>query len=387
MRRQLVFLIESRLDGRDHERFGIRYLSGRFNLQVMDCTQLVYPGIPNQPPAVSDGSFGYLSVASRQDVNALAPGGAGCIVVDMLGETSRANKVRRRVLCQGGLRVALRLGGLHFTAAPARDRLAGLIAKVFRPDALQRVCQRAATRAEKWWSPVSPVGLWVYGGTAGSVDAKAPVVYAHSFDYERWSSLGAPVLPAPGDYAVFLDEDIVHHTDYARFGLQPPVSEAAYYPAINRYFDAYQRATGLPVYVAVHPRARYGERPQVWGGRTLLHGQTPEAVAGARQVFAHFTTSISFAVLANKPVAHLVSDELLQSFMGPQILGVSQFLNTRLVNIDSFSPQDASGSVSQVDAGRYGVYRNLYLKADGSRQAPLWTIIADAMDQAVGGRA
>jgi hypothetical protein len=210
----------------------------------------------------------------------------------------------------------------------------------------------------------------VYGGTAASADATGPVVYAHSFDYERWRSLGAPVLPAPRDYALFLDEDIVHHSDYARFGLQPPVSEAAYYPAINRYFDAYQRATGLPVYVAVHPRARYGARPQLWGDRTLLHGQTPQAVA----------------VLANKPVAHLVSDELLQSFMGPQILGVSQLLDTRLVNIDSFSPQDASGSVGQVDEVRYGVYRNLYLKADGSSQAPLWTIIADAMDQAVVGR-
>jgi hypothetical protein len=318
-------------------------------------------------------------------VSDVAPAEVGSIVVDLLGETISANAVRRLVLRNGGLRVALHLGGLHFTPLPWEDRLTGWMAKAWQPDALQRFLQRAAMRVEKMVRPVPSVGMWVCGGKAGSEGGAAAVVYAHSFDYERWRTLGAPALSRPGSYALFLDEDIVHHSDYARFGLQAPVSEAAYYPSINRFFDEYQRSTGLPVYVAAHPRARYAERPQLWGDRTLIHGQAPEAVAGASQVFAHFSTSISFAILANKPVTHLVSDELLESFMGPQVVGVSRFLNTRLVNIDRAHPGNVATALDQVDLARYGAYKNLYLKADGSVEAPLWEIIAVAAEQHMAG--
>jgi hypothetical protein len=385
MQRQLIFLIESRLDERDYARFGIQYLSGRYRVRVLDCTHFVYTRIPTLPPAVADASYQYTPVSSRQDVSDVAPVGAGSIVVDMLGETIAANAVRRQVLCNGGLRVALRLGGLHFTTSPWHDRLAAQMSKVWKPDSLQRFLQRLVTRAEKMLAPVPPVDLWVYGGKAGSDWGAASVVYAHSFDYERWRTLGDPTLPQSGSYALFLDEDIVHHSDYARFGLQPPVSEAAYYPAINRFFDEYQRATGLPVYVAEHPRARYAERPQLWGDRTLIHGQTPEAVISASQVFAHFSTAISFAILANRPVTHLVSDELLQSFMGPQVVGVSRFLNTRLVNIDRTHSESVATVVDQIDVGCYGVYKNLYLKADHSVEGPLWEIIADAAERQMAG--
>lgn len=385
MQRQLIFLIESRLDERDYVRFGIQYLSGRYRVGVLDCTHLVYPRIPTQPPAVVDASYQYTPVSSRQDVSDVAPAGAGSVVVDMLGETISANAVRRQVFRSGGLRVALRLGGLHFTALPLRDRLVGWMSKVGKPDSLQRFLQRLTMRAEKMLAPVPPVDLWVYGGKADGDGGAAAVLYAHSFDYERWCTLGEPTLPQPGSYALFLDEDIVYHSDYDRFGLRPPVSEDAYYPAINRFFDEYQRSTGLPVYVAAHPRARYAERPQLWGNRTLIHGQTPEAVAGASQVFAHFSTAISFAILANRPVTHLVSDELLQSFMGPQVVGVSRFLNTRLVNIDRALPGNVATSVDQIDAARYGAYKNLYLKAEGSVEGPLWEIIADAAEQQMAG--
>jgi hypothetical protein len=381
MQRQLIFLIESRLDERDYVRFGVQYLSRRYRVRVLDCTHLVYPRIPTQPPAVVDASYQYTPVSSRQDVSDLAPAGAGSIVVDMLGETISANALRRQVLRNGGLRVALRLGGLHFTASPLRDRLAGWMSKAWKSDSMRRVLQRAVTRAEKILVPVPPVDMWVCGGKAGNDGGAASVVYAHSFDYERWRTLGTPTLPQPGSYALFLDEDIVHHSDYARFGVQPPVSEAAYYPAINRFFDEYERSTGLPVYVAVHPRARYAERPQLWGDRALIHGQALEAVAGASQVFAHFSTSISFAILANKPVTHLVSDELLKSFMGPQVIGVSRFLNTRLVNIDQTLPGNVAAAVDQIDVARYEAYKNLYLKADGSMEGPLWEIIADAAER------
>jgi hypothetical protein len=381
MKRQLIFLIESRLDGRDYVRFGIQYLSSRYRVQVLDCTHLIYPRIPAQPTTVAAANYRYEQLSNRKDVKELAPGGSGNIVIDMLGETIEANAVRRQVFRNGGLRVALSLGGLHFSTPPMLDRFAKLMKNVRSLASLRRFIHRSMARAENLLAPVPKVDLLICGGRADSNGGKAIEAFAHSFDYERWRAIASLAPSRSGNYAIFLDEDIVYHPDFARSGLRPPVSEATYYPAINLFFEEYERQTGLSVFVAAHPRSRYDERSYLWGERTLIHGRTLEAVAGASHVFAHFSTSLSFAILANKPVTHLVSNDLLKSFMGPKITGVSHFLNTRLINFDHEYPKKIFLGSDQIDSARYRAYKNLYIKADGALEAPLWEIIADALDR------
>ena len=119
----------------------------------------------------------------------------------------------------------------------------------------------------------------------------------------------------------------------------------------------------------------------MWGDRKLFYAQTPEAIKGASQIFLHFSTAISFAILDNKPITHLISDEIMKSFMGRQIVGLSQFLNTPILNIDHPLTKKDALCLTQIDMARYRAYKNMYIKSEDSEKAPLWEIIANAVDQ------
>ena len=382
MKRTLMFLIESHLDQRDYIRFGIEYLSSRYTVQILDCTHFVYPRLITQLNARIDSSYQYKSILNNRDLAEVNPIDVHGIVIDMLGETVKGNMIRRHVLRKGGLRVVVIAGKLHFTEDSLLGRSKKLLLNMWRPIIIKKILAQASIALDRKLAPLRPIDLLVHGGVADNDLIRAnSVIQAHSFDYERWRTLPSCSFINEDKYALFLDEDIAYHPDYARFGIKPPVKETSYYSAINRFFDEYERHTGIPVYVAVHPRAQYSKRPQLWGNRKLLHGQTPEAVNGASQIFIHFSTAISFAILAEKPLTHLVSNELLRSFMGRQIIGVSQFLNTPLLNIDYDLQENTAVNLSHIDIAQYRKFKMLYLKADDSVETTLWEIIANAVDQ------
>lgn len=69
--------------------------------------------------------------------------------------------------------------------------------------------------------------------------------------------------------------------------------------------------------------------------------------------------------------------------MGRQIIGISQFLNTTLLNIDYELDRNVALKLNQIDIAQYRVYKNLYIKTDDSVEEPLWEIIADTVDRKI----
>ena len=384
MKRTLTFLIESHLDQRDYIRFGIEYLSSRYIVQILDCTHFVYPRLITQLNARINNGYQYKSILNNRDLAEVSPIGVHGIVIDMLGETVIGNIIRRHVLKNGGLRVVVIAGKLHFTQVPLLGRSKKLLLKMWRPTTIKRFLAQVARVLDRRLAPVGPIDLLVHGGIADNdVDGAISVIQAHSFDYDRWRTLPDCGFIYKDKYALFLDEDIAYHPDYDRFGIKPPVKEATYYSAINRFFSEFEHHTGIPVYIAVHPRSQYSKRPHLWGSRKLLYGQTMEAVNGASQIFIHFSTAISFAILAKKPLIHLISGEIMKSYLGYQIVGVSKFLNTPLLNIDHELQENVALNLNlnHIDIARYQSYKNMYLKSECSADEPLWEIIANAAEQ------
>lgn len=382
MKRTLTFLIESPLDRRNYIRFGIQYLASRYVVQIIDCTHYVYPKIPAKLNAMIDPGCRYTLISSSKELRNIDPVGIGGIVIDMLGETISGNTVRRHLLQNGGLRVLVLAGRLHFTPSLFLERLKKLIIKAWRPTTIQSFLKQAVRVLDKKLAPVRPIDLLVLGGAADITAIRSTsIVYAHSFDYDRWQTLPQSNLVHQGKFALFLDEDMVSHPDYIRLRLQPAATEASYYSAINLFFNIYQKYTGIPVYVAMHPHSQYLKQSNLWGNRILFYEQTPEAIKAASQIFTHFSTSISFAILANKPITHLISDEIMKSFLGRQIIGLSKFLNTQIVNIDHELNEKVALSLGQIDMARYRAYKNRYIKSEDSEEAPLWEIIAKAAER------
>jgi len=75
----------------------------------------------------------------------------------MLGETISGNNVRRHLLQNGGLRVVVLAGRLHFTPSPFLERLKKLIIKAWRPATIQSFLKQVVKALDKKLTPDRPI--------------------------------------------------------------------------------------------------------------------------------------------------------------------------------------------------------------------------------------
>lgn len=160
-------------------------------------------------------------------------------------------------------------------------------------------------------------------------------VAGHSFTYDIYLGLRNRPCPPRRPYAVFLDENFVYHSDFNVAGVRPPLSESEYYPTLNRFFRDFEQATGLEVVYSAHPRSNYAARLGLLDGRSFVLGGTAELVQGATIVLTHVSTAESFAVLWDKPMAFLTSNELRACHYGPVIDARACLFNKAAINMSA----------------------------------------------------
>ena len=113
-----------------------------------------------------------------------------------------------------------------------------------------------------------------------------------------------------------------------------------------------------------------------WKDFEIHRGDAPRLVMNAKIVFCHQTTSISFAILYQKPIIFLTSNELVESWLGDRISKISKLLKSRLLNInnlDELSEWNNTWDIS-IDHAAYLSYRNDYIKTNKSEELELWQI-------------
>lgn len=195
------------------------------------------------------------------------------------------------------------------------------------------------------------------------------VVILHHHDYSIYQHNGSrdTTPPVNDQYAVFLDNMLPHHPDFARINEQT-FEYASYFRRLNSLFDHVEQKTGLQVVIAAHPKSDY---KQEFNGRPVIKYKTNELVKGSALVMAHQSNSIYFAVLNNKPLLLVYSDEFLSpAIKSPllkniyySILIYQQLLGTGSVNMDNLEDL----RLKEVDETLYQTFIRNYITA-GSKQ-------------------
>lgn len=207
------------------------------------------------------------------------------------------------------------------------------------------------------------------------------ILWVGSQDYHIYHRL--PVVSKDGlpeaPYAVFIDDNLPYASDWSLLGLPAPVTPQRYYPAMQRLLDAVETRWGMPVVVASHPSSRHDERVQQgFHGRRLIHGRTAELVRNAHAVLLHGSTAVSFAVLANKPMLFLGSDELSTCSYGLHVNTMASELGHVPLNIDSHTSLPAPNGLAPNPA-IYSRYADRYLCRRGSSESQPWQAFIDYM--------
>lgn len=207
-------------------------------------------------------------------------------------------------------------------------------------------------------------------------------IWAHHFDYDTYLALRELPHQDEAPYALFLDQDFVNNSDRMITGTAPYVSESRYYSSLNRFFSDFEMRTGLPVKIAAHPKSEISFTSAAFSGRTTEKGDTARLTRDATIVFGHYSFALSFAILWNKPLVLLTTDELCNYYLYPYIEAYRDGLSVPLVNVDK--RQSATIDLPawlDISTNAYREFKYDHIKAPGTPEKPLWEIFSNAVNE------
>lgn len=170
-------------------------------------------------------------------------------------------------------------------------------------------------------------------------DREVVTLHHHGYTIYRHSHLQQAPPLVKGKYAVFLDNMLPHHPDFARINGRS-LEYDSYFRRLRGLFDHIEQTTGMQVVIAAHPKSDYKDE---FNGRPVIKYKTNELVKDSALVMAHQSNSIYFAVLNNKPLLLVYSDE----FLNPAIK--SPLLKDIYYSILIYQHQLGTGSVNMDD--------------------------------------
>ncbi|MEO9963465.1 MAG: hypothetical protein ABJ388_03135 [Alphaproteobacteria bacterium] len=230
-------------------------------------------------------------------------------------------------------------------------------------------------RAGSWRDPISTEGVHLW---------RSEVVELESLDvaWARAAENTATNVP-DNAFAVYVDESLHDHPDYAITGIPAPVEKESFFPALRRTFDRIEREQGLEVIVALHPKAHYTpqELAQYFGNRQTISAQTPALIQSAALILLHNSTSVTYAVLYRKPILFLTSHDIDKSWLRWDLDVRSYWLSQPVHNIDVGESNNLNAIPKPtVNERRYADFECHFLRSPHARAGTAVEIVADRFE-------
>ncbi len=193
------------------------------------------------------------------------------------------------------------------------------------------------------------------------------VLPANSFDYSMALNkyISNKFENNNQDTIVFLDTGSpLFKTDSFMFGNKVPCTKELWYPSLVNFFNILEKKTLKKVIIAAHPKHKYSkENKHYFGNRKIIHRDTMNLVSQASLVLVTNSTAVSYAVMFNKPVLVLLSNELIKD--ANVLLEESNYLSSMLgcstINIDIIDEKLLSNF--SINSEKYLAYINKYLSS------------------------
>lgn len=154
-------------------------------------------------------------------------------------------------------------------------------------------------------------------------------------DYEKLMLNDVPRI-IESEYIVFCDIYFPYHSDLFYFlKLKKLPDGKEYQKRMRKYFDYLEKKYNIPVVIAAHPKSNYkgGE----FGDRQIIKYQTDSLVKYSKMVTMHVCNTTSYAVMCNKPLAYIVTDDYLSL---PDIKRQIKVLVNKTLGLDYYNIDD-----------------------------------------------
>ncbi|TGM82286.1 hypothetical protein EHR01_05755 [Leptospira mtsangambouensis] len=173
------------------------------------------------------------------------------------------------------------------------------------------------------------------------------------------------LLPKNRKSALWLDQNL---PNILQFGYKIEVDSEKYYTGLSRFFK-YLNDKGYDVYLTLHPDTKEKDKT-ILKDRYLKNTakilDLPSEVASINVdlILTHDSTASYFGILAGKPIVNLMYRHLEDELMINSIKGLSQLLNTPLINFDENEFDSIDFDRVQVDQKSYHLFTRNFISGD-----------------------
>jgi hypothetical protein len=378
---RLLFLVESPFSARDATRFGIDVLSESFEVTVVDATAAVSPSFWRAYHGLQTDDPRIASVTNQTELEWIFASRAPSVVISNLGMNSFRRKVYGLAREHGAITLRFQLGSIPgdvVITESLRTRVALRVRQLRSPVHLLPALVRSIARR---FLPLPAPDLFVAGGAAVSDEwagRGTRTIHAHSIDVDAYRAAASDPRSEGASIALYLDQYLGLHSDYEHSGLSKPVNPARFYPALRALFAHVTAATGLPVVVALHPRAPRESAHERFGDVEIADATTAVLARRTALFLGHGSTALSYAVLANRPALLIGGEELMSSWFGHHVRSFSNALGATIVPVEA-GVDDVAAAIRPVDVERYRRYTHDHLTTVPDDPRGTWQIVADEL--------
>ena len=388
---KIVYLIEQPLDERNYDRFGIQtWIDRGWDVEVWDLTPWAHPRVW-QNFIESGRKFrefvGYFPIASKSELahrySKLEKIGH---FIDLTGDNNHTIRAKMYLIRMGAIRVICATGTMPEPDGGQKIGLVSKLGKALAKGPIKAFDWLAETFFRKLAVPFIRPGLVIVSGQKSipsfSVAHEYQILEAHNLDYDLYLELTKSADVPTGEYAVFIDQDYCFHPDFIFQDIPFLVTPEKYFPAICNGLRKISDVLAVGLRVAAHPRSSYRQKiPDYFEGIPIEYGGTAELIRNCKAVVCHNSTAIQFAVLFEKPLIFLTTDELNSSYAGRSIAIFASELGKSVINLDGDLDSVNWREALSVNLEKYAAYRNKYVKISGSPELPHWDIVIDHIEK------
>ena len=377
MKKKIVIMVARSLSYRDFLRFGVRELSDKFDIRILDFSELLNKKIFPDDPLLPRIKINKITKFS--DLITLVKNNNIFICFDYLPNGMYPLIIRRIFNYQGAMNLRSCLGPLP-QVSNSNSIAFRIKRKIKIGNVISNGLNSIIVRLSKKLEPTADF-LVASGKKCINEDRLLnykKIIWAHSFDYQNYFEFSKykQNIQKNKNYIVFLDQMAPTHPDYKFHNIKPPTTEVTYYESMNRFFDHLEKETNMSVIVAEHPRRCSTEND--WSGRKTIRHDTLALVVNSSLVISHYSSSISYAVLSKKPIMLVTTNEYFKSYRQERFIAFGKALNKKVINVDNYVDNVITNAkIFSVDLNMYKKYIELYLKVELSAHKNLWDIVIE----------
>ncbi len=382
MKKKLNIVIEFPLLNKDFNRFGIKYLSKKFEVEIIDISNLT-----NKDMSIYEYTDPYIhnmkkdfilnKIISIRELFKFINRNKNKLTIDYLSDKP-VNELIRYVMYFSKLKLIKTSHGMHPTQLPNYKQFEFYLKKIFSISAWINFLAKNL-RFNYWYIYI------VSCKKAEKLLKSEHIIYSHTFDYDIFLNFKKKKYDQclnknniKKSKAVFIDQNLADNTDFI-FTKNKTVTRDIYYNELVDFFKKLK--SDWDISIAVHPKNKIEIVKKYFKDFKISIQNTISEVENSDIVFCHYSTALNFAYLFNKPIIMIHTNEMMnKKYYFRSMLALSNYHNIKSINISNFNYTKFNFKKSS-NISKYKKYLSDYIKHPKSKQINSWKIFSNFIEK------